>query len=92
MKYTLIFISLLLSACATTSVDKPISVVTPTSIPIDSKFFEECSLLEVLPPSVTADDIAKIHFIKVIELYGDCANKQQASIELIKRLGNIKAQ
>lgn len=77
---------ILLSGCVLFNTKPDNSIVTPKEIPIDRELLKKC-----LPiPKAEATDAIDIKYIELIGLYGQCANRQNASISTIKTLANIK--
>lgn len=77
----------LLSGCSTFGEKNSQSIVTPKEIYVDSKLLEPCWPLPELVQPVDLDSLAS-NYVNTIQLYGECAIKQDASIEAIKRLSN----
>ena len=87
MKYLYtILLPIMLSGCVLFGTKPDTSVVTPKEIPIDRELLKKCSPI----PKTEATDALDIRYIELIGLYGQCANRQNASISTIKTLANIK--
>lgn len=89
MKNTKLFILTivaLLSGCSSFGEKNSQSLVTPKEIYVDSKLLEPCWPL----PELTQADVEAlaINYVNVIQLYGECAQKQDASIQVIKQFAN----
>jgi hypothetical protein len=88
MKYLLpLILSILLVSCATNS-----GLVLPSNdqvIKLDPRALAECDPLLSIQPPITFENVLKIS-LDNIELYAKCADKQKASIKLLKQISNIK--
>lgn len=61
-----------------------------TEILIDSEILKECDRLpEEFKTALSADELG-IQDIRLIGMYGECANKQRKSIAVIKKLTEVK--
>lgn len=90
MKNTKLFILTivaLLSGCSHFGDKNSQSLVTPKEIYVDSKLLEPCWPLPELLQPVDQDSLAS-NYINTIQLYGECAMKQDASIAAIKKFAN----
>lgn len=67
------------------------ALVTPKEIYVDSKLLEPCWPLPELTQAADVEALA-VNYVNVIQLYGECAIKQDASIAAIKQLSNKKDQ
>lgn len=88
MKYLIIALSTLLIGCAHTDTKKPDAIITEKTIRIDNRALQPCKDLAVIE-QVTFEAVL-VASINNAEIYLDCKNKQNASIKLLKELGNIK--
>jgi hypothetical protein len=70
------------------SVETPAIAATQKHIVIEPQLLIGCELLPQLPQNPTYEHIAQ-HYITIIGLYGQCALKQTASIETIRKLANL---
>lgn len=70
------------------SVETPAIAATQKHIVIEPQLLVGCELLPQLPQNPTYEHIAQ-HYITVIGLYGQCALKQAAGIEAIRKLSNL---
>ena len=61
---------------------------TQKRVVVEPELLTGCELLPPLTKNPTYDDIAQ-HYILVIGLYGQCALKQAAGIEAIRKLSNL---
>lgn len=88
---TLICISLLslLVSCSTT----PTAILTPTdrTVHIDARILELCGPLEKVIVGASFDEALTVT-IRNYELYRVCADKQKASVELLKEFSNTKGK
>ena len=66
----------------------PIPASTPQRIVVDPKSLQPCQQMPALQTPATYETIAQ-HYITIIGLYGDCAIKQAAGIEAIRKLSNL---
>jgi hypothetical protein len=66
----------------------PIPVATTQRVVVDPKSLQPCQPLPPIQTPATYETIAQ-HYITIIALYGDCALKQAASIEAIRKLSNL---
>lgn len=93
MKYLLILIlALSLQGCEIFK-KKPDAIVPPAIqvVHIDPRALERCAPLVTLDTSQEATEYTLLDSIfKNIEIYKDCANKQDVSIELLKKFSNRK--
>jgi hypothetical protein len=81
---------LLLQGCAFLDYFKnPPSIPPGIPVNISTEALKECPLLKN-DVTVASFEDAIIAYGDVAAAYGTCANKQKASIRLIKELGNIK--
>lgn len=82
----------LLTGCIVTAPKMPDApvLVSEEIIVIDSELLESCKDLPKLDSAATLNSILLEHYPGTIEMYGECANKQNASIKALKRLANIK--
>ena len=69
------------------SIETPVIAATQKRVVVDPQLLVGCELLPQLPQNPTYEHIAQ-HYIQVIGLYGQCALKQSASIETIRKLAN----
>jgi hypothetical protein len=66
----------------------PIPAATTQRVVVDPKSLQPCQPLPPIQTPATYETIAQ-HYITIIALYGDCALKQAASIEAIRKLSNL---
>jgi hypothetical protein len=69
------------------SIETPVIAATQKRVIIEPQLLVGCELLPALPQNPTYEHVAQ-HYIQVIGLYGQCALKQSASIEAIRKLAN----
>jgi hypothetical protein len=69
------------------STETPVIAATQKRVVVEPELLINCELLPPLTKNPTYDDIAQ-HYIQIIGLYGECALKQSASIETIRKLAN----
>jgi hypothetical protein len=69
------------------SIETPVIAATQKRVVVEPQLLTNCELLPQLPKNPTYDHIAQ-HYIQIIGLYGECALKQSASIEIIRKLAN----
>jgi len=69
------------------STQVPVIAATEKRVVVEPQLLTNCELLPQLPKNPTYDHIAQ-HYIQIIGLYGECALKQAASIETIRKLAN----
>lgn len=77
----------LLCGCSTFAEKNSQAIITPKEIYVDSKLLEPCQVLPELVQPVNLDSLAS-NYINTIQLYGECAIKQDASIAAIKQFAN----
>ncbi len=70
------------------SVETPVIAATQKRVIVESQLLIGCELLPALPQNPTYEHVAQ-HYIQVIGLYGQCAFKQAAGIEAIRKLSNL---
>lgn len=70
------------------SAEIPVIAATQKRVVVEPQLLVDCALLPTLQPNPTYNHIAE-HYITVIGLYGECALKQAASIETIRKLSNL---
>ena len=70
------------------SVETPVISATQKRVVVEPQLLVGCELLPQLPQNPTYEHIAQ-HYIQVIGLYGQCALKQAAGIEAIRKLSNL---
>jgi len=70
------------------STETPVPAATQKRVVVEPQLLIGCDLLPQLPQNPTYEHIAQ-HYIHVIGLYGQCAFKQAASIEAIRKLSNL---
>jgi hypothetical protein len=93
MKITVIFsffLLAMLTGCgifSKKSTQIPVIAATEKRVVVEPQLLINCELLPLLPQNPTYDHIAQ-HYITIIGLYGQCALKQAASIETIRKLAN----
>lgn len=70
------------------SVETPVIAATQKRVVVEPQLLISCELLPALPQNPTYEHVAQ-HYIQVIGLYGQCAFKQAAGIEAIRKLSNL---
>jgi hypothetical protein len=70
-------------------IDFPIISITPDVVTIDSKLLELCIKL---PEDVDLNSFESLLVEQgdLLTMYVNCANKQAASVQLLKKFGNIR--
>lgn len=89
MKKLLIICMLpILSACVFFGDKKPEPQLPTVTKPvvIDSEALKQCAVIK--PFNASTDDVG-IKYMELVLDYGICANRQNTSIKIIKKLGNI---
>jgi hypothetical protein len=89
-----IILALSLQGCASwftkhEEIDFPVISIAPDVVTIDSKLLELCAKL---PEEVDLNSFESLLVQQgdLLTMYVNCANKQAASIKLLKKFGNIK--
>lgn len=90
-KLFILIIAGVLSGCSTFGEKNSQALVTPKEIYVDSKLLEPCWSLPELVKPVDLESLA-INYTTIIQMYGECAIKQDASIAAIKKLSNKQEQ
>ena len=70
------------------SIETPVIAATQKRVVVEPQLLIGCELLPTIPQNSTYDTMAQ-HYVQVIGLYGQCALKQAASIEVIRKLSNL---
>lgn len=65
-------------------------LVSEEIIVLDQELLEGCKELPKVEKGAGINEILLEHYPGTIEMYGECANRQDASIKALKRLANIK--
>ncbi len=80
-----------LTGCTTLEklICKPEPVITPEVIKIDPKLIEPCKAIPLPSQADLASfDAVPQHLAKILAVYVDCRNKQDASIAVLKKFSN----
>jgi hypothetical protein len=84
-KFLIILATVILTACTTT----PTVIGTNSPIILPDYVYEVCAPLNKLPDNASFEVLLE-SYINNISVYTDCKNKQNYSIELIKKLTSKK--
>jgi hypothetical protein len=92
MKINIIFslcLLAMLTGCGVFSKKQSLPVISATTnrVAVEPQLLLPCLTLPDLPQNPTYEHIAQ-HYLQVIGLYGECALKQSASIDAIRKLAN----
>ena len=91
MKALIIILStLVLAGCLHIPV-KPDVTITPKVVPLDPQVLKPCLPLNTLPPMSNPEEyeiVLMTNIISNIEIYRDCASKQDVSIQLLRKFSN----
>lgn len=85
-KFLIVLIIPLLTACWPFNTRPDVPIPQDRAVLIDREILKQC---QPIPNISTTEDIG-VKYVELIGVYGICSNRQRASIEVIKKLGNIK--
>lgn len=85
----ILILSLFLSGCGVFKKEPIATITTTQTVKLDREALEYCSLLKEGVVISTFED-AIVAYTDISTLYGICANKQAASVKLLKQFGGIK--
>lgn len=79
----------MITGCGIFSKKQPLPAIPATTqrVVVEPQLLTPCLVLPNLPQNPTYEHIAQ-HYLQVIGLYGECALKQSASIDAIRKLAN----